>query len=93
VVIRWFLVLAAAGCADEPCPEGSMLASEGGLVVTEAEHPLGWGSAECTDCHALPAIHLAGCTPEVDLVEAREEVDLLGLDSCATCHGDNGVTP
>lgn len=86
-------LLALAGCEVVPCPRGSMLDSIGGLAVTEDEHPTGWGSDACTDCHALPALHRHGCTEEVDLVEARARVDEEGLAACATCHGDNGVTP
>jgi hypothetical protein len=91
VVRRLALLVVLNGCADPDCPRGSMVASPGGLVVTPSEHPTGWGGAACEECHAFDALHLAGCTPEVDLVEAQERVASDGVDSCAPCHGDNGV--
>lgn len=84
------LVALLASCAADPCPDGSMLDREGGLLLTEARHPTGWGQAECASCHALPQLHRQGCTPEVDMQAVRAIVDEEGLDSCASCHGDNG---
>lgn len=86
-------LLAIAGCEADPCPRGSMLESDGGLVVTEAEHTLGWGRAECTECHALDSLHRVGCTADVDLDAVAAEVEEGGVESCAACHGDNGVVP
>ena len=85
--------LACGGCADEACDLGSMVDGPGGLVVTRAEHPTGWGNDACGECHAFDALHLEGCTPEVDLVEAQHDVDRFGADACATCHGTNGIAP
>lgn len=86
MILLWLL-----GCDDDPCPRSSMVESEGGLRVTEAEHPTGWGQADCAGCHALEQTHVTGCTPEVDLEEVREQVARRGLRSCDGCHGDNGV--
>ena len=84
--------LALGGCDEvAPCARGPMTDSVGGLAVTADEHPTGWGSAACVDCHALPALHRRGCTDEVDLAEARALIDEGGLVACAVCHGDNGV--
>lgn len=85
------LLLLLAGCT-EPCAEGSMLESDGGLVVTRAEHPTAWGRTDCATCHALGALHRRGCAA-VDLEAVRAEVDAEGLASCASCHGALGVTP
>lgn len=83
-----------AGCeAGDPCARGSMLDSVGGLVLTEAEHPTGWGEESCVDCHAYASLHRVACTPDVDLDAVAEQVEEEGLASCATCHGDNGVQP
>ena len=88
------LILAlGAGCEAVPCPRGSMLESDGGLIVTEAEHPTGWGEADCTLCHVPATLHDQGCTPDVDLAEIDAMVEEEGVDACATCHGDNGVQP
>jgi len=85
------LGLLLAGCDQDPCARGSMLESEGGLVLTEAEHPSGWGLTTCTDCHALASLHRVGCTAGVDLDAVTTKVEEDGLSSCAECHGDNGV--
>lgn len=76
----------------EPCADGSMLESPDGLGLTEEEHALGWGDAECWHCHAEASIHRLGCTPGVDLQAVQERVRTEGLSSCASCHGDNGVS-
>lgn len=81
------------GCGAGECPAGSMLESEQGLVVTEAEHPAAWGEADCAGCHALDALHRQSCVPGVDLVELRAQVEEEGVEGCAACHGDLGVTP
>lgn len=85
------LLLASLGC-EPPC-EGSMLDSPGGLVLVAEEHPDGWGQEDCTDCHALEALHRSGCTEGVDMDAVRERVATDALTSCAPCHGDNGVSP
>lgn len=93
MVARLLSVLAAlalVGCGD-PCEDGSMLDSPGGLVVIEAEHPDGWGRADCADCHSFAALHRDGCAEEVDYEALRDEVDADGADSCGSCHGENGV--
>jgi len=82
-----------AGCETDPCPRGSMLDSQGGLLVTLEEHPTGWGLEDCEECHAIFQLHRLGCTEDVDLVGVREIVEEDGLDSCGVCHGDNGVVP
>ena len=87
------LLLVLFGCGAGECPEGSMLESEEGLVVTEAEHPAAWGDADCAGCHALDALHRRSCVPGVDLAEVRAIVDEGGVESCTGCHGDLGVTP
>lgn len=87
------LLLFLFGCGAGDCPAGSMLESEDGLVVTEAEHPAAWGDADCAGCHALDALHRRSCADGVDLVEVRGIVEDEGVQSCAGCHGDVGVTP
>lgn len=85
------LLLALLACGDERCPDGDLLASPGGLALTEEEHPTGWGNPDCTSCHALAAIHRTSCSEGVDLAAVRAEVDADGVASCAACHGDNGL--
>ena len=91
VKLALLLGVLLAGCGQDPCARGSMLESEGGLIVTENEHPTGWGQDTCTDCHALASLHRLGCTPDVDLDAIQAKVEQGGIDSCAECHGDNGV--
>ncbi len=93
MVIRLLPLLLLLACEGDPCARGSMLDSPGGLLVTPETHPTGWGFAECEACHALPALHRSGCTPEIDLDAVREHVETEGVAGCVDCHGDNGVAP
>lgn len=89
-MVTLLMLLALTAC-DEPCPRGSMLESDHGLVVTEAEHPTGWGRTECSECHSHFVLHQDGCSEGVDLAEVREIVLKDGDASCMSCHGDNGT--
>ena len=98
-----------AGCGDnaEPGSEnyGNLLASPGGLIVLEEEHPTGWERPDCLACHNVLNIHtvnrtgLPNCnklpqpppTGCIDLIEIQQIIDSEGQDSCMMCHGDNGV--
>lgn len=75
----------------EPCANGSMLDGAGGLALEQEEHALGWGQADCWQCHNEAVLHRSGCTPGVDLAAVQERVETEGLASCAECHGANGV--
>ena len=91
MVSTLLMTMLLLGCqAEDPCPAGSMLDSDQGLVVTEEEHPDGWARSNCWECHVAMEIHRTGCTPDVDLDAISDLVDTEGLSSCATCHGDNG---
>lgn len=87
-----FALVGLAACGGDPCADGSMLDSEQGLIVTVDEHPTGWGLESCFECHHKATLHRIGCTEGVDMVALRELVEAEGLESCAACHGDNGVT-
>lgn len=88
------LGLLIAGCTIDPC-EGKtdQLASPEGLVVTENEHQAGWGSDSCLFCHPLDTTHAADCSEGLvfDMEAVREEAADGEFDTCAACHGDNGV--
>ncbi len=86
----WFCLL-LVGCGHDPCPEGSMLDGDEGLVVTASEHGAAWGASQCDACHPSLTLHRTGCTPDVDLEAIQAMVDQDGLDSCSLCHGDNGM--
>lgn len=85
------LPLLAVGCAPPICEEGSMLDGELGLEISEAEHPEGWGHAECFACHSTAPLHREGCTPDVDYEALWDFVDAEGDACCVDCHGTNGV--
>ena len=90
------LGLGLAGCDEDwlACEgEEGMLESDGGLDVTEDEHPSGWQQADCSTCHSSTATHTRNCTglDEVDLQAIRSDVEEYGDESCGDCHGDNGV--
>ena len=78
-------------------PHGVLLASPGGLVVLEEEHPTGWMRADCFGCHNVNNIHQINRTglpdDEVDLAGVRAIVQSGGESSCMMCHGSNGVPP
>jgi len=51
----------------------------------------GWGHASCFVCHPLIKLHVQTWNPYLDLELIRAIVKRDGLDSCATCHGNNGI--
>ena len=81
--------LGACGARDV-CEGGSMLEGDQGLIVTQAEHGVGWQQADCFACHVEAVLHQTGCTPDVDLERLQAEVEVHGLSSCGGCHGGNG---
>ncbi len=90
--------LVAGSCApyEIDCEDlFDVLDTDGGLTLTEVEHPVGWGEDRCFTCHSRERIHILNCTglDEVDLAEVRAKVDEAGVDACAECHGENGVAP
>lgn len=83
-----------AACTYEPCDgRDDMLASPEGLLLTVEEHEAGWGNDACTQCHALETTHRSNCTsePTIDMEAIREEAEDGAYETCAGCHGDNGV--
>jgi hypothetical protein len=96
-----------AACGNDGAQEGedygNLLASPGGLLVLEVEHPTGWGRPDCVACHERRNAHnenrtgLANCedvaddTNCIDLEEVRDLIRRQGQQSCPQCHGDNGV--
>jgi hypothetical protein len=96
------LILATlAGCGKGADPQsenyGNLLASPGGLVVLEEEHPSGWGRPDCLGCHNVNNIHQVNRTglpdEQADLPGVREIVQNQGVASCVQCHGPNGLEP
>ena len=94
------LSTALSGCAELELELGcddlsGMVDGAGGLTVTEEEHTTGWGQSRCQTCHSVEKIHVMNCSglEDIDLAEIRAQVDDHGTDSCAACHGDNGVAP
>lgn len=87
-------LFATTGCpAEDPCADyGDMLGSPDGLDITQDEHPAGWGSDQCLQCHALETTHRVNCTSvdDLDIAEVREEA-AEGNETCVACHGLNGV--
>jgi hypothetical protein len=91
--------LAACGSSGAPQSEdyGNVLASPGGLVLLEEEHPTGWMRPDCFGCHNVNNIHQVNRTglpdDEADLANVRAIVESGGEASCGMCHGANGVEP
>jgi len=90
---------ALAACGSDAGPQsedyGNLLASPGGLIVLEVEHPTGWTRPDCFGCHNVNNMHQVNRTglPDdvVDLPAIREVIENQGESSCAFCHGTNGV--
>jgi len=96
-VILFLLVVAGCG-SDAPLQSedyGNLLASPGGLVVLEEEHPSGWGRQDCFFCHEIRNMHTVNRTglPDLDLEEIQLIIQDQGESSCMLCHGTNGVAP
>jgi hypothetical protein len=88
------LLLALAGCGDDPCAgTRDLLASPSALTLTEAEHELGWGRSECFQCHQQFRIHEEDCidVAAVDGAAIDEASDPDDTTTCVPCHGSNGV--
>ena len=92
-------VAAVSGCGSGSSPQsedyGNILASPGGLIVLEEEHPSGWMRSDCFGCHNVNNMHQVnrtGLTDEqVDLTGIRAIIQNQGESSCVQCHGPNGV--
>jgi hypothetical protein len=98
--VRWLPVLAglllAAGCPWDPCAgTDDLLAGPEGIRLTVDEHAAGWGKDACTQCHNLETTHQVDCSDsaELDMEAIRREAEDGTYESCAGCHGDNGVAP
>lgn len=71
---------------------GDILGSPDGLILTEEEHEIGWGHADCDMCHNLENIHLVDRSGlGIDIEAIYDQVLEDGIEGCSTCHGDNGV--
>jgi len=95
---RLLLILslsALLGCVssdDEGQDFGNIFDSPEGTVLTQEEHPDGWGRSDCFTCHPLAVIHQVDRTGGlIPIEDIQEFVEQEGLASCPICHGDNGV--
>jgi hypothetical protein len=79
------------GCGtDDPCASTrDLTASPGGLALTRDEHPVGWGSTECFQCHQRWEIHANDCLQGAAVNGADIPTDT--TEGCQDCHGWNGV--
>lgn len=96
LVLLLLLVFLFSSCVseeDEGQDWGNILAGVEGLILTEEDHPDGWGRQECFVCHPLEVIHQEDRSGigVLLLEDIREFTVQEGLASCPICHGDNGV--
>ena len=94
VLIGFVMSLSSCGGStlDEGEDYGNLLETEEQLILTETEHPGGWGRAECTLCHNLTNIHLVDRTGiNIDIATIHNRALAEGIAGCAACHGTNGV--
>jgi hypothetical protein len=91
----WLLLTAGCGRADrDACAYVRDLArSDGSLGLTRREHGVGWGNAECLQCHQTWNTHQMDClrAVDVDLEAIRDVADFHDATTCVPCHGANGV--
>jgi hypothetical protein len=91
------VAVVAAGCGgsgnDDGVDFGNLIASAQGPQLTREEHPDGWGRRDCFLCHPVEDIHQEDRTGTgvLPLEDIRALVARDGLESCALCHGTNGV--
>lgn len=97
-IVPGMLALAAilAACGqyhDNPGENyGNIAAGESGIILTEAEHSIGWGKEDCFACHNDENIHQTDRTGTgLNLEAIRSLTEREGLGSCVACHGTNGV--
>jgi len=91
-------LLAACGSDSIPVQSenyGNILASPGGLILLQEEHPGGWMRSDCFGCHNVNNMHQVNRTglpdDQVDLPGIRAIIHSGGESSCPMCHGSNGV--
>jgi hypothetical protein len=85
-------IIGCVGEQNEGQDFGNIFDSPEGLIVTEEEHPDGWGRSDCFACHPEFDIHQVDRTGGLlPIEEIQALVEEEGLASCPICHGDNGV--
>lgn len=91
--LLFLTIIACVGGDDSGQDFGNIFDTEEGLILTEEEHPDGFGREDCFTCHPLAVIHQEDRTGTgiLDLEDIQDFVEQEGLDSCVVCHGDNGV--
>lgn len=93
LIVSIFLASCGGTTLNEGEDYGNLLDSPEGLVLTQAEHEIGWGHSTCTMCHNLENIHLVNRTGiAIDIDALHEQALEEGIAGCAACHGDNGAT-
>ena len=91
-ILLILLIIGCVGEENEGQNFGNIFDSPEGLIVTEEEHPDGWGRSDCFACHPEFAIHQVDRTGGVlPLKDIQELVQEEGEAACPMCHGDNGV--
>lgn len=94
ILIILAMILLACGTDNTLGGEdhGNLATSDEGITLTQDEHPIGWGEADCFFCHNMENIHQTDRTGTgLNLEGIRELTQDEGLASCATCHGTNGL--
>jgi cytochrome c553 len=86
------ILLLAAGCSEGARQyENYELRTTADITLQASNHPHGYGRVQCFSCHNQDNIHQVNRinAPSFDL--AKPLVEQSGLESCAGCHGRNGV--
>lgn len=88
------MTIASCGSYNDISGEnyGDIAAGDSGITLTQAEHPVGWGKANCFECHMTENMHQTDRTGTgLNLQAIQDLTREQGLASCPICHGTNGV--
>lgn len=92
--MRYLLILLLlVSCAENRDRESYPINSIADLTLTATNHPHGYGKSQCFICHVQVNIHYDDSLGTGLIPTAQELTRTQGLQSCSTCHGNNGVTP
>lgn len=89
--LTFIIPLLITSCGVQPQSEDYQVSSMSDLILTQSNHPHGYGQSECFACHVKTNIHNSNALNPQSVELARRLVDQQGIASCRGCHGGNGI--